>query len=239
MTTRFLALPIAFILLTAGCAAPEPQSPPIEVKPGLPAAPMPRAVEDTRVYRDYFERGSYPADWEEAWKTLGVEWTVKVGVRRLVSTGRDVIDFEWSMKYTGPRPPLIIRKPSLTDSLPWETEVHVYAFPPGKEGGRRVIFAPPRDEGLLSRVLFNGAPADWWVVVKEGETETGRETLAVADVKERLRTLYPAEFPADKPPKLYVEFFHKPEDRGRRGKLDAWTGELSSNIRRVPDLKSW
>ena len=213
-------------------AAPSPP-------PGVEVAPPPRAVEDTRVYRGSFEGFSHAADTEEVYQLYGVEWRMNVGVRRLASTGGDVIDFKWRMKYTGLRPPLIIRRPSLTDGLQGDTEARIYAFPPGQEKGRMVTFTPLRDDGLTSRVIFDGTPADWWLKVPKGKTATGTETVLVADLKDRLRALYPDEFPADKPPKLYAEFIHNAQDRGR-GNFEAWTSDLGTQFKiEVPDLKTW
>lgn len=237
---------VAALALWAGaCAAPETPTPnptPKAEAPRAPAvlAPAPRAVADTRVHRKHFEGFVHAADTKEEYELLGVTWRVNVEVRRLVTTGRDVIDFKWSMKYTGRRPPLIIRKPSLIESLPGDTEVHFYAFAPGQERGRKIVFtAPEMDDESFARFLRDGTPASWWLEVKKGKTESGTESVFVADLKERLRALYPTEFPADKPPKLYVEFIHNARDRGW-GALDAWTGELGVQFKlEVPDLKSW
>lgn len=50
-------------------------------------------------------------------------------------------------------------------------------------------------------------------MVKNEKAATGIESIPVADIKKRLRTLDPAQFSADKPPKLYAEFNHTPRPR--------------------------
>lgn len=63
--------------------------------------------------------------------------------------------------------------------------------------------------------------------------------VRVAEVKEFLIGRYPAEFSEAVTPQFYVEFEHKPWDRGRGAGLDAWTGQLKSPLLTVPELKSW
>ena len=117
MTLRTILL--ATLLFGLVCVV-APAGPPLPDQPApqpipLEAAPLPRAVEDTRCYRSDSELrvGAYG---DEPWKIHGVEWRVKATVRRLVSTGRDVIDLKWSIKYTGRRTPLMMIGPSITNS---------------------------------------------------------------------------------------------------------------------------
>ena len=205
----------------------------VTVPPGLPTpaphleqAPPPREAEDTRCYRSELQMHSYPVGSNEnVTEDNGLEWGMTVGVRRLVSTGRDMIEFRWQMKYIGQRAPLIIRRPSL-EYEPGTTVVKLCAFPPGKQEGRWMTFTAPENLALSSDIIFRGPPANWFLTVGGGEPLKGTETIFVSDVKAALQAKYPAEFTSEKPPKFYAEFVHNAWDRGWHYKLDAWTGEL-------------
>jgi hypothetical protein len=226
------AVLLAGSLAAAGCAADAP-SPPADVA----VAPMPR--EDSRIeFKDYKGRG-VPAAEGGFNDANGVRFTVTGKVRRLVSTGRDVIDLDWKVEYSGPRPPLILMPPSLTEGWPEMTRVGVYAFPRGSETGRYVRFATPEPDGGVRLLIFEGVPKAWYLTVPKGEVGTGNVSLLVADLKALLQSRYPAEFPDAAPPKLYADLLHEPTDRGYGHDLDAWTGLLMSNMLELPDLKSW
>lgn len=217
-----------------GVAMPPP-SPPGEVRPAEEAP-----GEAEVINRKGIEAPSRPADTAEVHECNGVTWGVNVKVRRLVSSGRDVLDFHWRMKYTGPRPPLIILEPSLIDSWPKTTRVVVFAFPKGSKEGRGEIFETTEPgEGVANGWALHGEPRYWYLTVRKGETATGVMPLAVADIKQRLRARYPDEFSEKVPPKLYVEMTHQPDNRGWTYDLDAWTGTLHSSTLEVPDLQKW
>jgi hypothetical protein len=202
-------------------------------------APPPREAEATRVYRVYYEAQVRDQDPDAVVTVHGVEWQVKAKVRRLASTGKDVIDLHWSIRYTGQRQPLIILEPSLTNPSAWETYVTFYAFPEGAEHGRRInICSPPPPPPMLSPI----APwrsRDWFLTVQKRETATGRATVSVADLRKSLVEMYPAEFTGRSPPKLYAEFVHSPVDRGDDYNFDAWTDTLKSPVLEIPDPKTW
>jgi hypothetical protein len=203
-------------------------------------APPPRDVEFTRVHRGFFAERAKPPDKGWLYENNGVEWRVTLKVRRLVSSGRDVIDFDWSIVYTGPRHPLIILQPSLTESWPGATKAHLYAFPAGSDVGRRIVFeTPDYQPGGIGRLILDGSPRTWFLTVRKGRTATGTDTVSAAEVKKELLDKYPTEFSETRPPKLYAEFTHDTEERGLHHKFDAWTGFLQSAILDVPDLKKW
>lgn len=234
-----ITLVAALGALAAICSNSLPQ-PGAQAAPAIEVAPMPRMVEDTRVGRAGIENWAEPANTNEAHKNNGIEWRVNVEVRRLDASTRDVLDFNWRMKYTGPRPPLIILRPSLTDSWPETTQVTVFAFPAGSKEGRVMLFETTEPEkGAAVDWILHGPPKNWYITAKKGTTETGTVTLAVADIKEVLRNRYPTEFSERVPPKLFVEMIHQPSDRGVHYDFDAWTGDLYSKTLVVPDLKSW
>src|SRR5690349_18166334 len=81
-------------LVPAGSPPPAPPAPP--PAPPVAEAPPPRAVEDTRVYRDHSVLRVPRPGADNAWRMFGVEWRVTASVRRLASTGKDAIDLRWS-----------------------------------------------------------------------------------------------------------------------------------------------
>src|SRR5947208_3157146 len=91
------------VLAPPGPPLPEPGT---SRAKALEVPPPPRLVEDTRCYRSDSKRRVTARDYADPCKMYGVECRVKVAVRRLASTGRDVIDLHWSIKYVGRRPPL-------------------------------------------------------------------------------------------------------------------------------------
>lgn len=164
-----------------------------------------------------------------------MQWRVRVGTRRLVSTGRDLIEFHWGVKYVGPRPPLIMQRPAFTDGWPGSTRAEFYAFPPGQQKGRWVTL-PDTDDRPAGFSLIRDRPnPEWFLTAARGQWESGRDAIPVADVKAVLQARFPGEFPADRPPKLYTRLIHRALLRD----ADAWTGELESEYLEVPDLKNW
>jgi hypothetical protein len=181
----------------------------------------------------------FRTDPSEPARDNGVEWRLKVGRRRLASTGREVIDFDWSIKYTGPRPPLIILEPTLERTTDGQTCAEFYVFQQGVKVGRRLMIRSPYSPLTGQWGTPRPPDRDWFLNIPAGRTERGRVSLAVAELKRRLVALYPAEFGQKEPPKVYVEFAHKPWDRGLEYDLDAWTGDLKTYISALPPLKTW
>ncbi|MCE9566229.1 MAG: hypothetical protein K8U57_29760 [Planctomycetes bacterium] len=205
----------------------------------IAVAPPPRAVEDSRISLDYLKECAWPADNDRIYECNGVEWRVKVKIGRLLSTGKDTIEFHWKMKYSGPRPPLNILIPSLMSSWPKTTEVRVYAFPLGTELGRMIKFQTPEPEDGIVGLLFRGALREWYMTIRDKETESGIVVLAIDDIKTELRSKFPSEFSGSEPPILYVRMIHQPEDRGQKFNLDAWTGVLITDHLQVDNFKKW
>ena len=201
-------------------------------------APLPHEPAE-RISSEGIKSISRPADTDETVSSNGVEWRVNAKVRRLVSSGREVIDLDWRIKYTGPRPPLIILAPSLTDSWPETTEVCVIAFAKGCKDGRGELFQTPEPADGLLNVIFQGDPKEWYITVDKNQTATGTVTLSVADLKRVLLRKFPTEFSETIPPKLYVKMRHQPKHRGEKHEFDAWSGDLPSLMLELPALNKW
>jgi hypothetical protein len=138
------------------------------------------------------------------------------------------IQLNWTLDYTGPRPPLIILRPSLEDGTAGQTRVILYAE--GKDGrvyeGQLESPTPP---------LVQGTPKEWFLTIPPGKTATGELKISARRVADCFQQPWPKQFD-DTPPILHVQLIHKPHHRG--GDLDAWTGELYTPVLKVP-LKKW
>jgi hypothetical protein len=129
----------------------------------------------------------------------------------------DTIRLKWSLDYTGPRPPLIIVKPSLTTPGSM-TLVAVYTLRKDGEVGEAFL-GPPARPGIV--VLQEQD----FLRLEKGKRATGTITVPVEKLRERLAARYPGEF-TDPPAEVYMRLTHGPSDRGDRYGLDAWVGVL-------------
>jgi hypothetical protein len=150
---------------------------------------------------------------------------------------RDRILIRWTLSYNGPRWPLIILAPTLTRETDAQTVVLVFAT--GKSGTTYgyEIKSPPSSP--FNPLLIPPTERDWFArVERDGSGSTDTLEVAVADVKKYFTGLLPQEFDPAKPPPLYVQMYHSPQDRGTHLGLDAWTGGLWSTT--VPvSLEGW
>ena len=185
-------------------ASPIPtQAQPLTVAQAPALAPPPREAEDTRSFtRSVLNERAVGSKSEIDYEII--VWRVETSVRRLASTKKDVIDLHWGIKYTGPRPPLHILRPSLTGGWPEQTVALVSAIPQGKEDGREVKFAYRGDDFSLVRTVAEGNPREWFVREKGGEWATGTETISVPELKAILQSRYPDEFPPGCPPPRFM-----------------------------------
>ena len=161
--------------------------------------------------------------------------TVRIQVKQVPAEKPDAVEVEWVVKYSGPRPPLTIRRPSLTEGV-HNREAELMFYATGKSGETYGYgYQNPVD---LFAVLPGDAPANCFLTLKAGEGGRGTFVVKTADLRDNLLKRKPDEFDRPRPPKLYVQLFLKPTDRGVPHGLDAWTGELESNI--VPlTLAKW
>ena len=161
--------------------------------------------------------------------------TVRIEVKPVPAEKPDAVEAEWVLKYSGPRPPLVILPPSLTDGVK-DRETELMFFATGKSG--KTYGYGYRNPVDLFGVLPGDAPANSFLTLKAGEGGRGTLLVKTADLRDNLRKREPDEFDRTRPPKLHVKLYLNPTDRGAKHGLDAWTGELESNI--VPlTLAKW
>lgn len=193
-------------------------------------------------------------------KINGVKFAIKVNTGH--KNDANAIEVIWTISYSGPRPPLILIKPSLELATRGQTKVIFYAFARGKKYGFPLVVASPTilteksgrqvlvgpfsfEKRELSRPLGSSlAPSlrrtkDWFITASKGESANGAIMISVKDLKKSLMKKFPGEFDSNKPPRLFTEVIHHVEDRGEDFGLDAWIGELFAPYNKVPPLKKW
>ncbi len=232
MSTRRLPVPATLVIIAAV----------VPLAPGWdsPTAPPPRSVEHTVCdINNFAGHARAPDDPEPLTDIDGLVWHPNLMVTRLPLLGREVILFRWSISYVGARQPLIVQRPSLRNHLVGGTIARFYAFPPGMERGRVLDYFDPATLRQWSGFIHGHyAPLGYHLTVPRGRSAEGGDVVAVADLRDRLRARYPAEFGGDRPPKLYVAYIHRAEDRG--GLFDMWTGVVGDlDPIEVPDLVAW
>ena len=205
----------------------------------LPVAPPPRLVEGTRVHRDWCDQSAEEPDTATTHDSNGVIWKVNIKLRQLPSKN-ELIDFCWSIGYTGPRSPLIILRPSLSERyLTSTTIVELYAFPKYTKQGRVIQFTAPYPPGGRDALIHIHPPRASFLSLRRKQSVTGIDSIPVKELKKELLTRYPEVFSSTVPPTLFAGVQHDTEERGIILALDAWTGQLNSPLMRVPPLSSW
>lgn len=154
--------------------------------------------------------------------------TLRIKVKPTPADEPDAVEVQWTLKYSGPRPPLTILRPSLTDTAlkARETELMVYATGKSKETFRYDFLSPAQAFGFFPF----GPPAKRFLTIKEGKAGRDKLTVKIADIRDNFRKRKPDEYDRTTPPRLHVKLYFNPAERGAAHGLDAWTGELESNV---------
>jgi hypothetical protein len=142
-----------------------------------------------------------------------------------------LVKIDWSVNYDGPRQRLIMLKPLILLPNSGQTIMWCYI-----ETG----------DGKLCQCALGGAilpsappvsPEEWFVKVEKGQLGTGTTSVSVANVRAAFAAQCKEKVGAF--PKLHVQIQHCPFERGEHYHLDAWTGELWSNVFPVPLPDNW
>ena len=138
----------------------------------------------------------------------------------------DTIAIEWEFKYTGPRQPLTIMKPSLTVSnQPRDTEVLIYSKGKSGEYYRTDFYNPgwPAEDPYYPKKTC-------FVTVPKNEIATGKIDIAIEDIKKKLLIGTQNEFTDMVAPEMFAWMHYYARFRGEKHILDAWTGRLESDL---------
>lgn len=250
---------MAAALVVTGLAA----STAVQVNPpaGKQKVDPKKTLEDSKVSLALLEQEAAKGVWTA--KKNGVELAIKAkGVPNKEFTD---IEVAWTLTYTGPRHPLIIVQPTLTLTT-GATMIAFYAAPKGKDyalpfgvispmefpgpngyitdayGGKKALpemSNPMPGNPFPPLVEFKFRTKDWFITVPAGKSAQGVLTVSGSKLKNYLLTAYPGQFDPKEPPRLFVELFHTPWDRGEDFNFDAWVGNLYIPFNAIPALPKW
>lgn len=195
----------------------------------------------------------------------GVEMTIEVEPEE-VKDSTDIL-IKWEMRYNGPRSPLIIVQPSLTLTsrtltvLDRATWISVAVVPAEREHVWSAFLASP-DEDPIRQVVTDayseekalppradniGPLPDFKYVTLSRERfievplgGMGKGTMRISGIRlKKLLKKNTEELEVNRAPQVYLNVQHGPKDRGEELRLDAWTGELTTEFLTVPMFKKW
>ncbi len=207
-----------------------------------------KAKEDPRVPVAIFERDAKD---EQVVRKNGVTLTVRTNAPKML--GDKVVELFWTLRYDGPRSPLVIVNPSLDLPSGMQTIVRLYAAPPGKEYGFAYAYASRwyeevklPDPGIGCCTPFRITPLstfrkskEHFLVIPAGKRVSGSILLPLKEMKEFFLREFPREFDGKRAPRLFAEVRYHPSDRAEDLNLDAWTGDLTTGPLRVRGLSEW
>ncbi|MEQ8785246.1 MAG: hypothetical protein RIC55_03070 [Pirellulaceae bacterium] len=135
----------------------------------------------------------------------------------------------WSIDYDGPRPPLTILKPTLKPAGHAQTRLVFFLIAADGEGYPVTIAAsPPNIPGIFL------SDKDDFVTIEPKETARGAITVSWSRVWTAAQDRWPGQFAAGDPRAVYVQLRHGPTDRAEHLGLDAWTGQLQTELAPAP-----
>lgn len=165
---------------------------------------------------------------ESANRENGVQLKATVEVRE--TNGEAEILLHWAIDYDGPRPPLVILKPTLEPALSAQCAVIFYPFwADGKDYPVPSHWPTPDKSAQIGKEHF--------LTLRAGEVGRGTLRVMASRLREELRKRWPDQLVKSAPPWLYVRLHHDPTVRGERHDLDAWTGSLQTELITVPLAK--
>lgn len=166
---------------------------------------------------------------------------LRIKAKQVIAKGSNQIVVDWTVSYSGSRSPLIMLKPCLSQChRNGNTMLAILAA--GKDNKKPwVLYCVWFRSPVTSFWLMPVWPApgkDCYLTAKPGHPAKGSLRVSTEQVRRHLLKRRPEAFDREVVPKAYVKLYHEPTERGEEYGLDAWTGELESNI--VPlKLSQW
>ncbi|HYT93430.1 MAG TPA: hypothetical protein VEL76_32230 [Gemmataceae bacterium] len=154
------------------------------------------------------------------------------GVKLAVAaaTKGDEILLHWSLDYTGPRQPLHILKPSLTEfAAAGQTTVLFFLIQDGKD----YVVSYAAQSAFPHLWIGNRTPKEAYLAVERGKAGKGSLSASAGELWRAAKERFPGKF-KEFPAALYVQLRYSPTDRGEEHALDAWTGSLQTELVPVP-----
>jgi hypothetical protein len=201
---------------------------------------------DPRVPVGVFERD---AKEEQVVRKNGVTFTVRTNAPKML--GDKIIELFWTLRYDGPRSPLVIVNPSIELPSGMQTVVMLYAVPAGKAYAFPYAkFSPlyemekPLAAGIGCCLPFAPLPKikkskDHFLSVPSGKQVSGSIRIPLKEMKEQFLQAFPGESDGKRAPRLFAEVRYHPNDRAEDLNLDAWTGDLTTGPLLVRGLTEW
>jgi hypothetical protein len=205
-----------------------------------------KAKEDPHVPVGVFERD---AKEEQVVRKNGVTFTVRTHAPKVL--GDKIVELFWTLRYDGPRSPLVIVNPSLDLPSGMQTSVMLYAVPQGKDYAFAYAkFSPWYEEnkvpesGIGCCLPFGPFPVfkkskEHFLFVLSGKQVSGSILIPLKEMKELFLRQYPGEFDRKRAPRLFAEVLYRPSDRAEDLNLDAWTGDLDTGPLLIRGLIEW
>lgn len=160
---------------------------------------------------------------------------LRIKAKQVLVKGSNQIVVDWKVTYNGPRSPLVMLKPCLRGChRNGDTMLAIYVV--GTDGeAHRVWFCSP----AKSFWLMPAAPGPGcYLAARPGQPASGCLRVSTEQVRRHLLKHRPKAFDKKLTPKAYAKLYHEPTERGEEYGLDAWTGQLESNL--VPlKLERW
>lgn len=149
-----------------------------------------------------------------------------------VAEGKDGerLVLKWMIDYNGPRPPLIILRPSFNNGT---DQTGIFVSAPVKSP----VVVTVRIIGDIIPGPATPARRDMFLTIQPGQSASGEVSVPVSKVKEFFQKKAPGQF-ENRPASVFVHLDHRASERGERFGLDAWTGALRSKGQFVT-FKSW
>ena len=150
----------------------------------------------------------------------------------------NTINVSWTLEYSGKRLPFIVARPTVE-------------YFEGNDQDTQILFCTEGRSGESYQFVIQNVPAvsirenvpsylrSGFISTKGKErTLDGKIQFQTDDIKRYLVAKNPAEFGGITNPVFYIRMIYKPSDRGIYYKLDAWTGQVTSNTKKLA-LNSW
>jgi hypothetical protein len=162
--------------------------------------------------------------------------TLRIKAKQELVDDFDTIHVDWMIEYTGPRAPVAILRPSLTETRNnATTELMIFAAGKNGETYGYGLRNPVEPFAVLGSA---GSGRKSFLKIPKHQSDGDKFVVDTAQIRRHLRRRKPEEFDPEKPPKLYMKLHFSTDDRGEAHNLDAWTGKLESNLVPVP-LSEW
>ena len=226
-------------------AADKPEAPNI-AKPNTEVLPTPREKTDEPTKRKYLVYTRYSDLSRSGIGEANLEEQPYAynGVKLSIDTWESKEDFSktinllWTLEYSGKRLPFIVTRPTLGYFEGNRQDTQVLLSTQGRSG-EQYQFAMHNVPSLYSPLNGPVYLRSGFVSTKGKErTLTGEIQIQTDDIKRYLVAKNPAEFGKISNPVLYIRMIHTPSDRGIHYKLDAWTGQVTSDTKKLV-TKNW